>query len=115
VQTQLRRGWSPEEIAGILRRRYPDLLRMHTSHESIYRYVYIVARGELKRELVACLHRHHSRRKPRRRGVTATQGQLQDLVLIDQRPAEVESRLIAGHFESDLIMGAGNRFAKPGA
>ena len=111
VHAQLRRGWSPEEIAGILRRTHPDLVRMHTSHESIYRYVYIVARGELKRELVACLRRHHSRRKPRRRGVAATQGHLQDMVLVDQRPAEVESRLIAGHFEGDLIMGAGNRSA----
>jgi hypothetical protein len=111
VHAQLRRGWSPEEIAGILRRRHPALVRMHTSHESIYRYVYIVARGELKRELVACLRRHHGRRKPRRRGVAATQGQLQDMVLVDQRPAEVESRLIAGHFEGDLVMGAGNRSA----
>ncbi len=84
---------------------------MHTSHESIYRYVYVVARGELKRELVACLRRHHARRKPRRRGVAATQGQLKDMVLIDQRPPEVESRLIAGHYEGDLILGAGNRSA----
>jgi len=111
VHAQLRRGWSPEEIAGTLQRDHPDVARMQTCHESIYRYVYIVARGELKRELVACLRRHHPRRKPRRRGVIATQGQLQDMVLVDQRPAEVETRLIAGHYEGDLIMGAGNRSA----
>jgi len=111
VHAQLRRGWSPEEIAGILKLDNPGLPSMHTSHESIYRYVYIVARGELKRELVACLRRRHGRRKPRRRGVLATQGKLQDMVLVDQRPAEVESRLIAGHYEGDLIMGTGNRSA----
>ena len=84
---------------------------MHTSHESIYRYVYIVARGELQRELAACLRRHHRARKPRRRGVAALQGKLQDMVLLDQRPPEVESRLFPGHFEGDLILGAGNRSA----
>ena len=84
---------------------------MHTSHESIYRYVYVVARGELQRELAACLRRHHRTRKPRRRGVAATQGKLQDMVLVDQRPPEVENRLIPGHYEGDLILGAGNRSA----
>jgi hypothetical protein len=59
VHAQMRRGWSPEEIAGILKRNHPHLPLMHTSHESIYRYVYVVARGELKRELAACLRRHH--------------------------------------------------------
>jgi len=87
------------------------LTSIHTSHESIYRYVYIVAVGELKRELVKCLRRSHRVRKPRRRGVTATQGKIPDMVLVDERPAEVESRLIAGHYEGDLILGAGNRSA----
>jgi len=59
-------------------------------------------------ELVACLRRRHGRRKPRPRGVLATQGKLQDIVLDDQRPAEVEPRLIAGHYDGDLIMGMGN-------
>ncbi|WP_442889633.1 IS30 family transposase [Congregicoccus parvus] len=111
VHARFHRGWSPEEIAGSLKADHPHDARMHTSHESIYRYVYIVARGELKRELVACLRRHHARRKPRRRGIAATQGQLKDMALIDQRPPEVESRLIAGHYEGDLILGAGNRSA----
>jgi len=111
VLAQLGRGWSPEEIACNLKAAYPDQSRMQTSHESIYRYVYIVARGELKRTLVAGLRRHHRQRKTRRRGVAATQGQLKDMVLVDQRPPEVETRLIAGHFEGDLILGAGNRSA----
>ena len=111
VHERLHRGWSPEEIAGSLKRDHPDLLLMHTSHESIYRYVYVVARGELQRELAACLRRHHRTRKPRRRGVAATQGKLQDMVLVDQRPPEVATRLIPGHYEGDLILGAGNRSA----
>jgi len=111
VHAQMRRGWSPEEIAGILKRNYPHLPLMHTSHESIYRYVYVVARGELKRELAACLRRHHRVRKPHCRGVAADHDRIKDMVMIDQRPAEAENRLIAGHYEGDLIMGAGNRSA----
>ena len=111
VHERLHRGWSPEEIAGSLKIDHPDLPLMHTSHESIYRYVYVVARGALQRELAACLRRHHRRRKPRRRGVAATQGKLQDMVLIDHRPREVESRLLPGHYEGDLILGAGNKSA----
>jgi len=111
VHERLHRGWSPEEIAGSLKIDHPDLPLMHTSHESIYRYVYVVARGALQRELAACLRRHHRRRKPRRRGVAATQGKLQDMVLIDHRPPEVESRLLPGHYEGDLILGAGNKSA----
>jgi IS30 family transposase len=111
VHAQLRRGWSPEEIAGILKRDYPHLPLMHTCHESIYRYVYVVARGELKRELAACLRRHHRVRKPQSRGVAANKDRIKDMVLVDERPAEVEDRLIAGHYEGDLLMGAGNRSA----
>lgn len=111
VHAQLRRGWSPEEIAGTLKREHPQQAHMHTSHESIYRYVYVVARGELQRELAKCLRRSHRARKPQRRGVTATQGKIPDMVLVDERPAEVEDRLIAGHYEGDLIVGAGNRSA----
>ncbi len=111
VHAQLRRGWSPEEIAGIPKRNYPRLRLMQTSCESIDRYVYVVARGELKRELAACLRRQHRVRKPQRRGVVASKDRIKDMVLVDERPAEVEDRLIAGHYEGDLIMGAGNRSA----
>jgi IS30 family transposase len=79
VHERLHRGCSPEEIAASLKTDHPDLPLMHTSHESIYRYVYVVARGALQRELAACLRRRHRSRKPRRRGVTATQGKLQDM------------------------------------
>lgn len=64
--------WSPEEIAGTLKLEHPQQAHMHTSHESIYRYVYVVARGELQRELAKCLRRSHRTRKPHRRGGAAT-------------------------------------------
>jgi IS30 family transposase len=107
----LRRGWTPEEIARTLRQEHPADPAMHTSHESIYRYVYVVARGALKRELVACLRRHHAKRKPHPRGTLALQGKLKDMTLIDHRPPEVQTRVTPGHFEGDLIMGAGNASA----
>jgi IS30 family transposase len=109
VHTRLRRGWPPEEISGSLKRDYSDLAVMYTSHESIYRYVYVVARGELQRELAVCLRCHHRMRKPRRRGVAATQGRLQDMVLIDQRrlrwkaasfPATTRARPLTGQSAS---------------
>ncbi len=84
---------------------------MHTSHGSIYRYVYVVARGELKRELIGRLRRHHSKRKPHPRGTLAAQGKLKDMVLLDHRPLEVQTRATPGHFEGDLIIGAGNASA----
>jgi IS30 family transposase len=111
VHALLARGWSPEEVAGRLRRDHPELAAMHTSHESIYRYIYVVARGELKAELVSCLRRHHGARRPRRRGVASAQGQLKDIVLLDHRPQEVANREIPGHYEGDLILGAGNKSA----
>jgi len=67
IHAQLRRGRSPEEIARGLKADYPDDVRMHTSHESIYRYVYGVVRGELKAELASCLREHRPQRKIRRR------------------------------------------------
>jgi len=111
VHARLGRGWSPEEIAGTLKLDHPQLTDMHTCHESIYCYVYIVAVGELKRQLIKCLRQSHQVLKPRSRGVAATQGKIQDRVLVNERPAEVETRLIAGHYEGDLILGEGNRSA----
>ena len=111
VHARLRRGWSPEEIAGTLKLDCPERTPMHTCLESICRYVYIVAVGEIRCELAKCLRRSHRIRKPRRRGAAAIQGKIADMVLVDQRPAEVETRLIAGHYEVDLILVEGNRSA----
>ncbi len=111
IYARMQRGWSPEEIAGMLKLEYPDTILMHTCHESIYRYVYVVARGELQKDLIKFMRRSHKERKPQRRSVVPTQGKIPDMVLVDERPAEVETRLIAGHYEGDLIVGAGNRSA----
>jgi IS30 family transposase len=111
VHDRLRRGWSPEELSAKLKHEHPNDPSMHTSHESVYRYIYVVANGSLKRELARCLRRQRSLRKPRRRGVAALRGKLPNMTLIDQRPDEVITRATPGHFEGDLIMGEGNRSA----
>jgi IS30 family transposase len=108
---RLRQDWSPEEVVGPLELMHPQLISIHTSCESIHRYVDLVAVRERDRELVSCLRRGQRVRKPCRRGVTATQGKIPVLVLVDQRHAEVESRLIAGHLEGDLIRGEFDRSA----
>jgi len=78
------------------------------SHETIYNAIYLRPRGELKRELIACLRHHKQVRKPRSRGADR-RCQIQDMQSIHIRPPEVEDGLIPGHWEGDLIKGAGNR------
>ena len=78
------------------------------SHETIYNAIYLHPRGELKRELIACLRHHNQVRKPRSRG-TDRRHQIPDMQSIHIRPPEIEDRLIPGHWEGDLIKGAGNR------
>jgi IS30 family transposase len=101
--------WSPEQIAGWLKRAFPDQGTMRVSHETIYRSLFIQARGVLKKELLSHL---RSRRMMRRaqRASTAGQprGQIIDGISIRDRPAEVEDRAIPGHWEGDLIAGAQN-------
>jgi len=104
VLAGLRRRWSPEEIARRLRAEYPTETTMRISHETIYRYLYVLPRGELKRELLRCL--RHRRRARQRRGATYTRRQLVEPMLIDHRPAEVADRTIPGHWEGDLVLGA---------
>lgn len=94
--------WSPEQIANSLKEHYPQ--DMHISHESIYSYIYVLPRGSLKQELIACL--RHKRRLRRKRGLThKKRGAIQDMLSIHERPKEVETRIIPGHWEGDLIMG----------
>jgi IS30 family transposase len=108
VQALLRARWSPEQIAGILARAFPDTASHRVSHETIYSAVYLVPRGELRKELIGCLRQGRSTRKPRTRGVDR-RGQIPNMQSIHVRPPEVEDRLIPGHWEGDLIKGAGNR------
>ena len=107
VATKLARNWSPEQIAGWLRCRYPDDESMNISHETIYRSLFLQTRGVLKRELINHLRtkrrfRQSSKRQPSR------QGQILNALSIRERPAEVEDRAVPGHWEGDLIVGASN-------
>jgi len=110
VVTGLRKGWSPEQIAGDLRVRYPDQPEQRVSHETIYLALYAHPRGELKKELLSYLRQHRKQRRPRSRGKDR-RGQIANMVSIAERPEDVEDRLIPGHWEGDLIKGAGNRSA----
>ena len=105
VQTRLLRHDSPEQIAGRLRIDFPDDPEMWVSAETIYQSLYVQARGGLKRELTAHLRTGRHLRKPHRQGAER-RGKIPDMVMISERPAEVEDRAIPGHWEGDLIMGS---------
>jgi transposase, IS30 family len=104
VQQMLDRRYSPEQASGRLTVLYPDDPAMRVSHESIYQSIYLYPRGQLKRELQACL--RSGRAVRRRRGRRDMRGRIIDAVPIGERSAEVEGRLIPGHHEGDLIMGS---------
>lgn len=108
VRHYLRLHWSPQQIANILRLMWPDDSDRTVSHETIYNAIYLHPRGELKRELIACLRDHNQKRLPRSRGVDR-RGRIKDMQSIHIRPPEIEDRLIPGHWEGDLIKGEGNR------
>ena len=100
--------WSPQQISNILKAMWPTESDKTVSHETIYNAIYLHPRGELKRELIACLRHHNQVRKPRSRG-TDRRGQIKDMQSIHIRPPEIEDRVIPGHWEGDLIKGEGNR------
>ena len=106
----LRKYWPPEQIARTLKRMFPDNTDRHVSHETIYNALYLMPRGSLKKELIACLRQGNGKRRPRSRGKARRQ-QIPDLVSIHLRPPEIEDRLMPSHWEGDLIMGANNRSA----
>ena len=106
VEARLGENHSPEQIAGWLRVRYPDNEAMQVSHETIYRALYVQARGTLKRELTRHLRRGRSRRYARSQSSKGQgQGKLAGMVMISERPPEVEDRAVPGHWEGDLLMG----------
>lgn len=108
VADRLRQGWSPQQIALRLRHEQPQDRRGRVSHETIYQAIYLHPRGELRRSLIACLRHGHARRLPRSRGKDR-RSQIPDMKSIHVRPPEVETRLVPGHWEGDLLKGAGNR------
>jgi transposase, IS30 family len=105
---ELRLGWSPQQISGRLTDMDPETGRV--SHETIYRMLYVLPRGQLRKELIGFLRRGQKERLPRTRGKDR-RGGLVDMKSIHDRPEEVEKRLIPGHWEGDLIKGAGNATA----
>ena len=107
VQTHLAQGCSPEQIAGRLRREYPDDMGKQLSTETIYAGLYVLLRGTLRSALLAALRQARKARRPRARG-TDRRGQIPNLTPIAERPAEVATRTIPGHWEGDLIKGARN-------
>lgn len=98
-------AWSPEQISHRLPLDFPDDKSMRISHEAIYQALYIDGRGALERDLVACLRTGRALRKPRARAKKLRTGFITDDVMLTARPAEVEDRATAGHWEGDLIIG----------
>lgn len=110
VYRKLRQKWSPNQIAQILKKDYPTDMTMQISPESIYTYLYVLPRGTLKKELLACLRQNRKHRRKQRRGTEAKRD-LEDMLSIDERPVEVADRIVPGHWEGDLIVGKSNRSA----
>jgi IS30 family transposase len=111
VAEKLGEEWSPEQIAGWLKQRFPHDQTMRVSHETIYMTLFVQARGALKRELTEHLRRRRSLRRPRAaKRRNDGRGQIVDAVSIRERPAEAEDRAVPGHWEGDLLAGAGNSY-----
>jgi len=111
VSAKLRRKWSPEQIAGWLKRAFPGETHNQVSHETIYRSLYIQARGVLKKELLEHLRAKRSIRRSRHASLKRNGlGQIKDAVPISERPASVEDRAVPGHWEGDLIGGSKNSY-----
>jgi IS30 family transposase len=111
VASKLILDWSPEQISGWLKTRYPNNESMHVSHETIYRSLFIQARGVLKKELMD--HLRSKRRMRRSRHASEhghSRGQIVDAISIRERPAEAEDRAIPGHWEGDLLAGGKNSY-----
>ena len=105
VAQLLRRDWSPRQISQALRMTFPGDPAWHLAPETIYRSLYVQARGVLKQELTAHLRRGRSTRRTRARTPTARAGVILDGVSITERPAEANDRAVPGHWEGDLLMG----------
>jgi transposase, IS30 family len=110
VQDDLRRRFSPEQIAGRLRRRFPDEPEMWVSAETIYQSLYVQSRGALKRELTRYLRTGRALRKPGRQP-GQRKNRIPDMVSIAERPPEADDRRVPGHWEGDLLIGKRNQTA----
>ena len=111
VLALLATGATPKQIEVALRRRHPQDSTRRVSHETIYDFIYVHSKGSVKKELLTYLRRKKPRRSPAPRTKATLSGQLPGAINIGERPTEVESREVPGHWEADLVMGAGNRTA----
>ncbi|QNE23238.1 IS30 family transposase [Kribbella qitaiheensis] len=111
VEQGLETKLSPEQISHRLVKDFPDDESMRVSHETIYQALYFQARGGLKREVQTALRTGRTRRKPQRQPGQRQHRFVDEMIMISERPAEVEDRAVPGHWEGDLIMGEGNRSA----
>ena len=105
VEEKLELWWSPRQISDWLVDAYPDNEEMWVSHETIYQSLFIQGKGTLRKELWRCLRSGRATRRPQGRA-KSTKGQIRDMVMISERPAEVEDRAVPGHWEGDLLMGS---------
>ena len=105
VEEKLEVWWSPRQISDWLVDAYPDNEEMWVSHETIYQSLFIQGKGTLRKELWRCLRSGRATRRPQGRA-KSTKGQIRDMVMISERPAEVEDRAVPGHWEGDLLMGS---------
>lgn len=110
IHSHLRLRWSPEQIAARLRMEYSHEVNMQISHETIYTYLYVLPRGELRAELLSYLRQKQRSRRKRTKAHT-NRGQIPNLISIEERPKEVDNRTIPGHWEGDLVMGKGRKSA----
>ena len=111
VASKLRLNWSPEQIAGWLKRCHPEDEFCRVSHETIYRSLFVQARGVLKKELLGHLRSKRTIRRSKRAGLNGDRrGQIKDIVSIRQRPAAAEDRAVPGHWEGDLLSGSKNSY-----
>ena len=110
VFAKLELRWSPEQIAQVLRREFPGDKAMQISHESIYEYLYVLPRGELKKTLIKYLRQERKKRRERT-GLKEQRGKIPEMISIEERPAEVADRSVPGHWEGDLLMGKDHRSA----
>ena len=111
VARRLRERWSPQQIAARLVCDYPDDREMRVSHETIYRSLFVQARGALRKELTACLRTGRTQRRSHKRTEHSGTGRLREMVLISDRPAGAADRAVPGHWEGDLMVGTGGRSA----
>jgi len=110
VRYYLFRNWSPEQIAKRLVLLYPNDMTMHISHEAIYDYIYILPKGTLRKRIIKHLRRNHINRRKKNYAVGKS-GSIQQYLSIEERPKEVADRIIPGHWEGDLMIGARNASA----